>query len=391
MALRFDTVQSFINNLPQKVLGYLQQFGIDPQQLMADFQTLAALAEKLADKIQPSFQQSVDGDVVTITLDAETYSILYAEALDELLADASFQDILARYLPLLGATYDQEQINAVWQSSREQLIEMIKTWKMTMTVNQSTGEFNLNADLNMPQNAKMLMDVNGKKTEEAFNLNCVATVQSGEQEIKYELAANLEKTSLWLEYPNKGSEHVVLYQNGQEAMTMDMSFVMSDFGMPESFLMTMAQAGQEVARIQYADNTFVMYAQGQEMVFIQFKDGVFTMRAQGSEMTVRQSEEDVDHITFELTLTQYGNTNVAYITCSILDDGNGAEYLQIDGKSGDTTAFIAQLQQTEKQAFSLIKDQEALNWITEDQLNGLLDQAIASLMQQIQAKLSSGN
>ena len=122
MALRFDTVQSFIQNLPQKLMGYLQQFGIDPQQLMADFQTLAALSQKLADKIAPSFQQTVDGDVTTITLDAESYANLYAEAIDELMADASFQDILARYLPLFGTQFDAEQYAASWQQSRDQVI-----------------------------------------------------------------------------------------------------------------------------------------------------------------------------------------------------------------------------------------------------------------------------
>ncbi len=391
MALRFDTVQSFIQNLPQKLMGYLQQFGIDPQQLMADFQTLAALAQKLADKIAPSFQQTVDGDVTTITLDAESYANLYAEAIDEIMADAAFQDILARYLLLFGTQYDAEQYAASWQQSRDQVIEVIKNWRIVATVNQSSGEFTMNADLAMPENAKILLDMNGKATDAATEVNYVMTAQNGEEEMKYEIAANFEKTSFWLDYPNKGTEHVVLSQNGQEVMTMDCSFELSDFGTPNSFLMTMVQAGQEMMRIEYADATFVVYVQGQEMLFAQYKDGVFTLRAQDSEMTVRKCEEDADHITFELTLTQYGTTNTGYITCSILQDQNGAEYLQMDAKSGDTTSLIAQLQQTEKQAFSLIKDQETLNWITEDQLNILVDQAFASVMQQVQAQLNSGN
>ncbi len=390
MALRFDTVQSFIQNLPQKLLGYVKQLGIDPQQLMTDVQTLAALGQKFMEKIMPAVQQTQEGDVITITLDSENYANLYAEAIDELLADASFQDILARYLPLFGAQADAEQISAGWQSVREQIVELVKTWKLTATVNQATGEITMNADFSMPENSKMLLEANGLVTDKVTNINYVVTMTSADTEImKYEITANMEKTSAWIDYPTKVSEHVALYQNGQEAMTMDINFAMSDFGMPESFLMTMAQAGQEIVRMQYADGAFAMYSQGQEVVFIQYKDDVFTLRAPNGEMTLRKSEEDADHITYELTLNQYGTTNVAYITCSILKDDNGAEYLQLDAKSGDVTGLISQMIQTEKQAFSLIKDQEALNWITEDQLNGLLDQSFAALMQQAQSSLSS--
>ena len=389
MALRYDTVQSFIQNLPQKLMNYARQFGIDPQQVMADVQTLAALAQKITEKIMPAFQQSQDGDIITMTMDSEAYSGLFAEAIDELLADASFQDILSRYLPLFGGQFDAEQTIAAWQSSRAQIVELVKTWKMTVTMNQSTGEMTMNGDFTMPDSSKLLLDVTAQTSDEAVNMNYVVTITGGDTDIKYEVAVNMEKTSFWLDYPTKGSEHVVLYQDGQEVMTMDMSFKLSDFGTPESFLLTMAQAGQEVVRMQYADGTFVAYVQGQEALFIQYKDGVVTIRAQGMEMTLRETEQDVDHITFELTLNQYGSTNVAYITCSILTDDSGAEYLQLDVKSGDVTGLIAQLVQTEKQAFSLIKDQEALNWITEDQLNALLDQGVAYLMQQAQQMLGS--
>ena len=51
--------------------------------------------------------------------------------------------------------------------------------------------------------------------------------------------------------------------------------------------------------------------------------------------------------------------------------------------------MVAQVLQTEKQAFSLLKDQETLNWITEDQLNGLLDTVIASIVAEAQQQIGT--
>ena len=51
--------------------------------------------------------------------------------------------------------------------------------------------------------------------------------------------------------------------------------------------------------------------------------------------------------------------------------------------------IIAQIMQTEKQAFSLLKDQETLNWITEEQLNSLLDSVIASIVAEAQQQIGT--
>ena len=141
--------------------------------------------------------------------------------------------------------------------------------------------------------------------------------------------------------------------------------------------------------MEYADGTFVATAQGQEVLFIQYKDGVFTARAQGVVITVQKAEEDADHITFEMAVTQNGETQKVYLVCSIAIDDNGSEYLQIALTDGQTTPVVAQVLQTEKQAFSLLKDQETLNWITEEQLNGLLDTVIASIVAEAQQQIGT--
>ncbi len=391
MGIKFETIQNFINNLPQKMMQYLAQLGIDPQQLMADAQTLMGLYQNLLAKVQPAVQQSIDGDVVTITLDSENYAELYAEAIDEFLNDSSFQNILSRYLPLFGAQIDPQQIISGWQSARGEVVELIKKWQITVTVNNATGDFTMNSVIALPEDNTMVLNGNGNGNDDNASANFTVTVNQGETEImREEISVNAEKTAPWIEYPNKFNETAVVYQNGQEMMAMNASYEFDSFMNPVSCLITMTQQGQEMLRAEYSDNTFVMYVQGQEMLFIQYKDGVFTMRSQGNELTLRQVEDDADHATFELTVTQNGEAMTVYIIASIADDGNGGEYLQIALTNGEQTPAVAQVLQTEKQAFSLLKDSATLNWITEEQLDGLFDNMVNSFLTQVQEQLGSG-
>ena len=386
MAIQYATVQSFIQNLPDKLMGYLKAMGIDPQQIMADVQTLMVVGQKMMEKIQPAYKQSVEGSVVTITLDGELYGELYAQALEEALADPAFQAILARYIPMFGGQYDPDQVSSAWQSVRPQIVEITKTWVMVFTIDQSSGEMTMKADCGLPENAKMTMDFVANTANNAMNLNGNMVLTSGEQEIKYEKAMNLEKNSFWLDFPNKGTTHVVMYQNGQESVAMDMAYELNDAAIPQTILVTMSQQGREMVRMQYADSTFAAYAQGQEMLYCQYKDKVLTMRAQGSEIVLRETENDADHMVYEMAMTSSGHTMTAYITYTIAVDGAGAEFLQLDVQSEGNTELIAQVLQTEKQAFSLLKDEEAINWITEDQLDSLLDNAVQSAMSQIMSQ-----
>ena len=45
--------------------------------------------------------------------------------------------------------------------------------------------------------------------------------------------------------------------------------------------------------------------------------------------------------------------------------------------------ILAQLRQTEKQAFPLLKDDAQLNWITEEQLNSMLDNYVSMALSQL--------
>jgi len=389
MAIKFETIKDFFENLPNKLLSYLKTLGIDPEKIPEDFQTLMGLYAKMMQKIMPALEQEVNGDVVTIKLNGEKYGPLYAEAIEELMADASFQDIMGRYLPVFGAQYDAEQFNSIWGSIRDQMIELMKSWQMQMTVNQATGEVTMNGDFSMPEEAKMLFNVSVNTSDNGLKLDANVAVNTGDDEIKYEMAMNLEKNSFWLDFPNKGAEHVVMSQNGQEIMTMDASFELNDFGMPVSGQAVMTQQGQEIMRMQYADNTYVVYAQGQEMLFVQYKDEEATVRVGGLEMTAKKTEEDADHMVYEVNMTSNGQTMTMYATCTIAQDDTGAEFLQMDAKSGEEVVMIAQVLQTEKQAFPLLKDDAATNWITEDQLNGLLDTLFQTALSTVQGQLGN--
>ena len=133
----------------------------------------------------------------------------------------------------------------------------------------------------------------------------------------------------------------------------------------------------------------MVYAQGQEMMFVQYKDEEATVRVGGLEMTAKKTEEDADHMVYEVNMTSNGQTMTMYATCTIAQDDTGAEFLQMDAKSGEEVVVIAQVLQTEKQAFPLLKDDAATNWITEDQLNGLLDTLFQTALSTVQGQLGN--
>ena len=115
---------------------------------------------------------------------------------------------------MFGGQYDPDQVASAWQSVRGQMIDVMKNWQMVMTLDQSTGEMTIKADMPMPENIKMVMDFIVKTADNAVNVSGNWAMTNGEQEYKYELAMNLEKDSFWLNFPNKGTCRFVLSQNG---------------------------------------------------------------------------------------------------------------------------------------------------------------------------------
>ena len=386
MALSYETVRSFVANLPQKLLGYLAQLGIDPQQLMADAQTLVSALQTAAMKLMPCLEQSVDGSVMTITVNGETFGELLGQAIDDLLADASIADIINRYATLTGAQITGEQLAQAWTAYRAPVVAIAKTLQGKLVVDQESGDFSMDCSLDPAEGVKITMNIVGKATDKAMNMDCVLVATNGEEEYRVELSQTQEKNSFWLDYPTKVTQHEVVYQNGQEIMTSDMSLELSDSGMPVSFLMTMSQMGQEMARVQYADNTFCVYMQGAEVLYVQVLENFVTVRIQGTEIVAKVTENDGDHMTVEETITSNGTTMVMHMIYAILEN-EGTEYLQITADQNGEVAMTMQLFETEKQPFALLKDDASLNWVTEDMLNGLLDQAVAQLIQNISGYL----
>ena len=389
MAVRFDTVQSFIQNLPQKLLGYLSQLGIDPQKVMADIQTAGALLQKFAMKLMPALQQSGEAPEMIITLDSEAFGNLLGEAIDELLADESFGALVQSYAPLFGAQIDASQLQAVWQQNRDQVVAAAKLLQAQLTVNQETGDFSASASMEMSEEQGMTLDVTGKATDRAMSYDAVMVMKDHGDVIRNEISQTQEKTSFWLDIPTKFTQHQVSYQNDQEIASYDIALELNDLGMPVSFLMTMNQEGKEIVRLQYADGAFAAYVQGMELLYVEYKDEVFTLRAvnpsngQTIMLVARYTENDADHMVLEETVTINDTTVVGNAIYEILDN-EGTEYLQVTFTTNGETAMIAQLQQTEKQPFELLKDSEGVNWITEDQLNGLVDQLFGQIVANLQ-------
>ena len=377
MGIKLETIQNFISALPQKLLGLLKNLGLDPEQLTADFQTLAGLGQKLITKIMPAIQQSVDGDVITITLDSESYAQLYAEAIDELIADASFQEIVGRYAPVFGAQVDLEQLPAGWQSIREQVVAVMKTLEIKLTINQSSGAFTFEMGLTPDEASKLACTGSGLMSAKGTDINMEMTMISNDQDIRVGVTQHMEMGG-FTQVPTKLTQHEVVTVNGQ-SMTMDMDYEANMLGMPESVLVTMAQEGQEMMRIQYADSTFTVNMQGQEMLFVQYKDNVLTARVNGMEIVARETENDADHMTYEIAVTANGTTQTVNVIYSILDN-EGEEYLDIKAVQGEQTLMTCQLLKAEKQAFPLLKDDANLNMITEEQLDSLFNSLVAQLM-----------
>ncbi len=383
MAIELATIQNFIQQLPEKLTGLAAEqgaaLGIDPNQVVADAQTLI---EALAGAVTPllnTMKQTVseDGKVITLTMDSEAFAEATAQAIDTLLANENVTDIISRYAALYNPEFDIAELQQGWQSVRDQVVAIMKTEEATLTINSETGEFTFNYAIAPTETVKMTADVNGQTAERAMTLNYTFAASNGEEEYRIEGTQLQEKNSFWSEMPTKITQHQTIYQNGEEVGSSDIALEMNDFGMPVSALIVANVGGQETLRMQYADQTFCVYVQGQEMVYIQYANEVLTARLAGGTMQLvaRIAENDADHMLMHADLTMNGETMPVEVEYAIYDN-EGAEYLQCTETVNGENILLAQLQQSEKQAFSLLKDAENINWITGEMLDQLLNNVL---------------
>ena len=383
MAVSMETISSFISNLPQRVLGYLKMMGIDPDQIMADIQTLAGLAYQALAKVMPAVEQTTEGSVVTIKLNSEAFANGMAEAIDGLLANENFNEIVSRYAAMFGAQFSPD----AWPQAREQVIALLSQLQYEMVLNMETGDYTMKAGLDMGEALGFAMDLSGKAGADGMTMNGSMTVKNGENSIREDINCEAQ-TGYGL--PKLVRAHIDLYQNDQAVASMDEEISMDPF----KALFSMSMQGQEAIRIEYHDLTADVLVMGTEIMHAELKaDGVeirITNPQDGQQMNLsaKLTENSADRMVVEEKIEIGGQTRTGYIVYEILED-NGVEYLNVTGTVEDQTIMIYQIQQTEKQAFAALKDDENVNWVTEDQLNQLFDQAFSTLVSRLMPSTSS--
>ena len=379
MAIRFDTVQNFITNLPEKLNGYLKNMGIDVQQIIADVQQLAVPLQNLATKLAPAIVTTEEDGVMTMTLNNEALGDLLVEGISEFLNDATIAEIYGHYAPMFnGPAF--EEIIAAWNQNSDQVKQLAQMLQFQLTFNKTTQEFSVTCSFTVAEDQYFKADYNGTFEDRTMVINGTVALKTNDMDMSYVISEKVEKNSLWLDIPTSITAQETIYMNGTEFGTIDVIFELDDFGTPKQFKISANIQGQDVL-ISYADSEFVMTVGTQEVLYAAYKDGVFTLRTNAGQMalTAREFESDANHVIYEVKFSQYGTERTAYATCQILEN-EGKEYFEMLLTSEGQLGAVVQLRQTEKQAFPLIKDDPALNWITEEQLNGLLDSYVAQLL-----------
>ena len=358
MAVRMETLQNFFSQLPQKVLGLLAQMGVDFEKISADLQTAVGLLQQFAAKLAPAIQQGGEAPEMILSLDSEAFGTLLGEAIDALLADESFAKLVQDYAPLFGAQADLEQLRASWQENKDAVVAVAQTLKAQVTVNSEAGDFNATCSWDPKPGLRFSADFIGKMADRAMIVEGVMIAANGQDEYRIEMSETMEKTSFLLNIPTKVTQHVVMTGNGEEIVKQDMSLVLSEAGNLESF-----QMGE------------------QEMLYIQYQTAneLLLVRVAGTQITFGLAESDANHKTYVATINQGEQEMKVFFTCAILEE-EGQEYLRFTVTSGEQTLLAMEVVQVEKIEFPALKDDETVNWITEEMLDQLFLQMVGQAL-----------
>lgn len=382
MAVRMETLQNFFSQLPQKVLGLLTQMGVDFEKISADLQTAVGLLQQFAAKLAPAIQQGGEAPEMILSLDSEAFGTLLGEAIDALLADESFAKLVQDYAPLFGAQADLEQLRASWQENKDAVVAVAQTLKAQVTVNSEAGDFNATCSWDPKPGLRFSADFIGKMADRAMIVEGVMIAANGQDEYRIEMSETMEKTSFLLNIPTKVTQHVVMTGNGEEIVKQDMSLVLSEAGNLESFQVSQYQKGELAMKITYADNEFAVYGPGeQEMLYIQYQTAneLLLVRVAGTQITFGLAESDANHKTYVATINQGEQEMKVFFTCAILEE-EGQEYLRFTVTSGEQTLLAMEVVQVEKIEFPALKDDETVNWITEEMLDQLFLQMVGQAL-----------
>lgn len=380
LALRLDTVQSFLNHLPDKLMSYAKAMGIDVNQIAADVQQLMPLLQEFAAKLMPAVNVTEEDGVVTATLNGPALGDALIGAINDLLKDETFAGIYSHYAPMFNGPALSD-VAAALEANAESVKAVFATLEGQFVVNSADGTFSMVCKAGNEEMGLVSIDYNGTTENKDVDMKGVISVKAANQDMRIEVSESIKFGSFWLDYPTEVTLHEDMYQNGELVGKADMSYRADDLGVPQQIKYAITADGVDVD-MEYENGVFTAKMNGQEMIYIGYVDGVLTFRAQGNEIVCREIENDADHVTYQIDVTSNGETRTAYAICQILEN-EGQEYLEFQVTADGEIGILAQLRQTEKQAFPLLKDDAQLNWITEEQLNSMLDNYVSMALSQL--------
>ena len=386
MAIRLDTITSFIESFPQLIgfpakgsgmPGSLINFG----ELQTDAETIVSLLQPLIERLVPAFEMTEGYPSDTVTLNSRIFAESLVEGVDELLEDPAAQALLDKYLPLLNAGIDAAQIRWGWQEGREQIEELLRNLSMKLSVRSDKTAFTLDAAYTdtyynySNRSIRYSLSVDGKSSVPGFrtgsgSISGTLCAESSPERSRIEFDLSIDRDSMrrgglgiltfdareisygWVEH----AVHAVIGGTGVSDLPSYMSFSYMD-------------DGSEIISAHYENNRLSVDMDGREVFTIMYRDGKVSFYTKENKTTGEISEMDSNHITLLVKQTGDFEEHKAELTLSIPQEGD-REYLKLTLVADGEELGRATLKTQPAEPFELLSSGE-VNWITEETLQAM--------------------
>jgi predicted nucleic acid-binding Zn-ribbon protein len=351
-------------------LATLRQL-LDTQALQEDLQKVIGLLQKMLPHFMDAYETTVEGDVTTIRLNGEKFSEGMAAAIDELVNDPEFAALVTKYAGLLGKTVDIEAIKTGWAEQRAQAVEIWKNMEVTMSVNQTTGEINMDVLAKDPATGATLMSMKAVTVagSDGYTANVTMEAAQDGKTLKYDIAVVFNSTGY--DYTAK------IIANDQEILIRE-KIAMSPEGTPVSFDYSMAMGGQEVMAAHWEGNQLTVTANGSEYLNARVEgEKLYATIAGQIKLVGEIVEKDADHVKVRVTIDQGNGQTVAAELQAAIVKSDAGECLECTVSVSGMEVLKAQLYAADKQGFDLIRDKAEKNEITLE----MIQQAIQGIFQ----------
>ena len=377
--IRYATVQSVLDQLTAQVLEQFGLQGVTLENVQEDISFLGGWLMGLVTKLGETYEQSGTDSDITLTLNAPLAADVYADGIDELIANPQFEAIIGRYGKLLGVTYDQ--VKQGWASERQDFRDTLA--KMTCVVHAQlteNGEILLDVTSTMPVNAgtqaegTLVLTMNGGFDNHGLQLTGkLSSPEYPDDTVDFAFGLT-RRQSLWSVSPDTITFTMRAASGANELAYADLKEVIGADGQLESYYYVVRTQEAEVV-IDLHDDTLTISQDGNAVITAAWTDSTFTMAVDGVNISATWTEISPDQ--YQIALEINDGSQVIPVTLTIsFADVNGVEALYAEiAMQGETVAAV-QLNPVEKTEFPSLKD-GSVEYVTEEQLMQLLQSAVS--------------